>query len=68
DLLERLIQLPEVDSAQLDRQWVRRLFVILDILERSVIILTTVLSLAVLLIVGNTIRLSITNKRTEIEI
>jgi cell division transport system permease protein len=67
-LLEQLSELPDVESAQLDRQWVKRLFVILDILERSVIILTTVLSFAVLLIVGNTIRLSITNKRTEIEI
>ena len=67
-LLEQLSDLSEVESAQLDRQWVKRLFVILDILERSVIILTTLLSIAVLLIVGNTIRLSITNKRTEIEI
>jgi cell division transport system permease protein len=67
-LLEQLAQLPEVESAQLDRQWVKRLFVILDILERSVIILTTVLSIAVLLIIGNTIRLSIINKRSEIEI
>lgn len=67
-LLDQLGSLSEVEAAQLDRQWVKRLFVILDILERVVLILTTLLSIAVMLIVGNTIRLSIINKRTEIEI
>jgi cell division transport system permease protein len=67
-LLEQLGKRPEVESAQFDRQWVNRLFIILTILERAVIILAIMLSLAVLLIIGNTIRLSILNKRTEIEI
>lgn len=67
-LLEELGKLPEVESAQFDRQWVRRLIVILHILKRAVIILSTLLSIAVLLIIGNTIRLSIINKRTEIAI
>lgn len=67
-LLERLAKLPEVDTAQFDRQWVKRLVVILNILQRAVIILATLLSVAVLLIIGNTIRLSIMNKRAEIEI
>jgi cell division transport system permease protein len=68
NLLEQLGKRPEVESAQFDRQWVNRLFIILTILERAVIILAIMLSLAVLLIIGNTIRLSILNKRTEIEI
>jgi cell division transport system permease protein len=67
-LLRQFADIPEVDSAQLDRQWVKRLIVILDILERVVVVLSTLLSIAVLLIIGNTIRLSIINKRTEIEI
>ncbi len=67
-LLEQLAGLPEVDTAQFDRQWVKRLFVILHILQRAVIILATLLSVAVLLIIGNTIRLSIINRRAEIEI
>jgi cell division transport system permease protein len=67
-LLEELGKLPEVESAQFDRQWVRRLVSIVHILKRTVIILSTVLSVAVLLIIGNTIRLSIINKRTEIAI
>ena len=67
-LLEELGALAEVDTAQFDHQWVKRLVVILGLMERTVIILTTLLSIAVLLIVGNTIRLSIINKRSEIEI
>lgn len=67
-LLEELGKLPEVESAQYDRQWVKRLVVILHILKRAVVILSTLLSVAVLLIIGNTIRLSIINKRTEIAI
>ncbi|MEX2353545.1 MAG: permease-like cell division protein FtsX, partial [Gammaproteobacteria bacterium] len=67
-LIDELGAIAEVETAQLDRQWVKRLFIILNILQRAVVILAILLSLAVLLIIGNTIRLSITNKRTEIEI
>ena len=67
-LLDELGKLPEVESAQYDRQWVKRLVVIMHILKRAVVILSTLLSIAVLLIIGNTIRLSIINKRTEIAI
>jgi len=67
-LLDELGKLPEVENAQYDRQWVKRLIVILHILKRAVIVLSTLLSIAVLLIIGNTIRLSIINKRTEIAI
>ena len=67
-LINYLNDLTEVESAQLDRQWVNRLLAILRILQRFIIILASVLSIAVLLIIGNTIRLSIINKRTEIEI
>jgi len=67
-LLIRLRQLPEIDSAQFDQQWVKRLFALLDIIERIVIVLSTLLAIAVLLIIGNTIRLAIINKRQEIEV
>lgn len=67
-LVADLRALPEVDSGQFDRQWVQRLFAMMKILERAVIILAVLLALAVLLIVGNTIRLAIINRRTEIEI
>ena len=67
-LLAELRGLPETDTAQFDRQWVQRLLALLNILQRAVWILAGLLALAVLLIIGNTIRLSIYNRRTEIEI
>jgi cell division transport system permease protein len=49
----------EIDLAQLDMQWIRRLYAIMDIGRQGVL---------VLLIVGNTIRLAIENRREEIEV
>lgn len=57
-----------VDLAQLDLEWVRRLHAMLGLARRGVLILAGVLGLAVLLIVGNTIRLAVLNRRTEIEV
>lgn len=67
-LINELKTLPEVDSAQYDSQWIKRLLSLLDIINRVIIILSTLLAIGVLLIVGNTIRLSIYNRRPEIEI
>jgi cell division transport system permease protein len=67
-LIAELRALPEVDTGQFDRQWVQRLFALLDILKRAIVILAALLALAVLLIIGNTIRLAIINRREEIEI
>jgi cell division transport system permease protein len=67
-LADRLGALPGVDFAQLDLQWVRRFHSITEIARRGVFILTSLLSLAVLLIIGNTIRLEIQNRHAEIEI
>jgi cell division transport system permease protein len=63
-----LKQLPEVDVAQLDMQWLQRLFAILSTVQRGVLIIAVLLGVAVLLIVGNTIRLAIENRRDEIVI
>ncbi len=65
-LLEEMSALPSVDMAQLDMQWVKRLFALMQIGRRGVWVLAGLLSLAVLLVVGNTIRLSIQNRRDEI--
>ncbi len=67
-LLDRLKQRPEVDIAQLDMEWVKRLFAIIQIGQRGVLVLAVLLALAVLLVVGNTIRLAINSRREEIEI
>ena len=55
-----------MDIAQLDRQWVKRLYVIMELVRRGVVVLAARLALAVLLVVGNTIRLAIQNRRKEI--
>ena len=67
-MITRLRALPDVDTAQFDRQWIERLFAIIEIVRKAVMILATGLAIAVLLIVGNTIRLAIYNRRSEIEI
>lgn len=65
-LFNRLQKLSQVDQALLDMQWVRRLSGIIDVGKRGVYILATLLSIAILLVIGNTIRLTIFNKREEI--
>jgi cell division transport system permease protein len=66
NLLDKLRNLKQTDKAQLDMQWVRRLYAIMNIVERGVLILALLLASAVLLVVGNTIRLAIQNRRKEI--
>jgi len=63
-----LAQLPGVDLAELDVAWLKRLAAILSLAERAVWILAVLLAAAVLLIIGNTIRLAILSRVTEIEI
>jgi cell division transport system permease protein len=65
-LLERLQRLPDADLAQLDLEWVQRLAAALAVAGRAVLVIGGLLGLAVLLIVGNTIRLDIQNRREEI--
>lgn len=64
----RLAELPRVQQAQLDLLWVERLSAMLKLGERFVFGLTLLLVMALLLVIGNTIRLHIENRRTEIEV
>jgi len=59
---------PEVDLVQLDTRWLERLTAILDLVRRGVWIAAVLLVAAVIVIVGNTIRLDIQNRRQEIEV
>jgi cell division transport system permease protein len=67
-LLKQLRRYNEVDIAQLDLEWVRRLHAILELARHGVLILAAGLGVAVLLIIGNTIRLAVLNCRDEIVI
>lgn len=67
-LADALEAIDETDSVQLDRLWIERLQAILTLGGRAVAILTVLLAAAVILVIGNTIRLEINNRRTEIEV
>ncbi|MTW20286.1 permease-like cell division protein FtsX [Allochromatium palmeri] len=67
-LQERLLDLPEADFARMDTLWLQRLQAILDLVQIIALLLGALLGIGVLLIVGNTIRLEILNRRIEIEI
>jgi len=67
-LLQDLGTLPEVAQAKLDEQWLQRLYAILALVQRAVLMIAGALALAVLIVVGNTIRLDIENRREEIEV
>lgn len=67
DLLARLKAFSAVQHAQVDMQWVQRLYGILDVGQSGVYALAFLLGLGVLLIVGNTIRLATQSYHAEIE-
>jgi cell division transport system permease protein len=58
----------DVQTVQLDTEWVKRLHALLDILRTVVALTAALLGAGVVLIVGNTIRLDILNRRSEIEV
>jgi cell division transport system permease protein len=60
--------LPQVQTVQLDTDWVKRLQGMLDILRRVVLLTGALLGTGIVLIVSNTIRLDILNRRAEIEV
>jgi cell division transport system permease protein len=65
-LRDSLVAIPEVDSAILDAAWVQRLQSITLLVERAAWIIATILSLTVILVLGNTVRLAIENRKEEI--
>jgi cell division transport system permease protein len=60
--------LPEVEIVQLDTAWVQRLEAILEAARRGIFVAAVLLGTGVMVIVGNTIRLDIQNRRDEIEV
>lgn len=60
--------LPSVEIVQLDTAWVNRLNAILDAVRKGLALAAGLLALGVMVIVGNTIRLDIQNRRAEIEV
>lgn len=68
ELLIKLERESEVEQARLDITWLARLDGMIALFKDAVFVVSALLLSAVLLITGNTIRLSILSQRTEIEI
>jgi len=68
NLTAELRKIDGVDIVQLDTAWVSRFNAILDVVRRVVLLAAGLFALGILVIVGNTIRLDIENRRSEIEV
>ena len=65
-LQQKIAREPLVDHVQLDMGWLRRLHEILALARQIVLSLGFLLGIGVLLVIGNTIRLAVENRRDEI--
>ena len=68
ELRNELAKLPNVDLAQLDSAWAYKLEAMLKFARLAVLILASLLSLALIAVTFNTIRLQILTQRDEIEV
>ena len=59
---------PGVDLVQVDHKWLERLARLLELGQAMVSVLAVVLSLAVVVVVANTIRLDVANRAAEIQV
>lgn len=67
-LYNELKALPQIEQAVIDLQWVQRLYSMMELGRRLTLALAALLSVGVLLVIGNTIRLAIESRRDEIVI
>lgn len=68
NLKNAIAGMPDVQTVQVDSEWVERLTAMLAILRRIIWLVGALLGVGVVLVVGNTIRLDILNRRAEIEV
>ncbi len=64
----KLQSLPITEQVSVDLEWLRRLHVITEIAQRVIWFVAGLLGGTVLLVVGNTIRLDVENRRDEVEV
>lgn len=67
-LVASLKALPGVEFARVDMQWVKKLNAILEIAHRTVLALGLLFSCGIILVIGNTVRLTTERYRDEVEI
>ncbi len=68
NLIDELGKLEQVELSQFDLEWIKRLTALLELITRAVWVIAFILGLGVFLVIGNTIRLAITNHQEEIRI
>lgn len=68
NLYTRLQALPQVEQAKLDMEWITRLHAILGFANKAAHAVMALLASAVVLIIGNTLRLAIHNRQEEIQV
>lgn len=68
NLQAELQQWDGVELAQLDTSWIKRLNAILQLGKKGILVLVILLGFALIVIIGNTIRLQILTQRAEIEV
>lgn len=61
-------QWPGVELAQVDADWIKRLYTLLELGKKAIFVLSALLGFALLAIIGNTIRLQIVTQREEVEV
>ena len=66
NLKKKAMGIKEVASAKIDLEWLQKIHAILGLAQQVAAVLTVLLSIGVMLVVGNTIKLSIDNRREEI--
>jgi cell division transport system permease protein len=67
-LQNAISKMGDVQTVQIDTEWVKRLHAIIDLLRGVVLLTGALLGVGIVLIVSNTIRLDILNRRAEIEV
>ncbi len=68
ELSNDLGELKHVASAQYDFEWLQKLSALTSFLKRAVIVLASIIAIGILLLIANTIRLEISNRKDEIDI
>lgn len=67
-LSTELGKIEHVASAQYDFEWLQKLSALMTFLKRAVIVLASIISIGILLLIANTIRLEISTRKDEIDI
>jgi cell division transport system permease protein len=67
-LAQEIGKWPQVEHTQLDAEWAKKLNAIIAFGKKLVLLMALVLGVALVSVIGNTIRLQILNQREEIEV